>query len=447
MPTTLWSVWEKTVAHQPSAVAFVDAGSGASMTRLELQALALRCAQTAPGDLIPGETVAFAEKNDSDWLKSFLAGQYLGTVALPLDPSLPPSQQAATAEALGAHWFIEPSGQWRRLSSRFPPLPDDHCLLKTTSGSTGEPRALAFTSANMLADGRQIAATMQIGPDDLNLGAIPFGHSYGLGNLIIPLLEQGTTLIGSVEILPAALAAQAARFGATVLPSVPAVLRALAESTVDPVQLRSLRRIVSAGAPLRPEVAAAFHERFDLPIRNFYGSSETGGIGFDRTGEATLGGHSVGRPLDGVSIQLDPTGHVTVASAAVVAPGEHTLADIGRWTAAGELALTGRATPLANIGGKKISPSEIERALRGLEGVSDAWVGVQTRAAGGGDFLLAAVETRKTSAEIRHALAERLPLWQVPRRLWVVPHLPRTVRGKLDRQELEARCLVEPTPS
>ena len=446
MYTSLWSVWENTVVRQPSATAFVEASSGAVLTRAALRDRALGRAGTVPPGWVSGETVAFAGKNEARWLENFLALQHLGAVALPLDPFLPALRRAATAELLGAHWLLEQEGRWQRLPSKLPPLADDHCLLKTTSGSTGEPRALAFTSANMLADGRQIASTMEIGPDDLNLGAIPFGHSYGLGNLILPLLEQGTALIGSNEILPAALTAQVARFGATVFPSVPVVLRALAESTVDPGQLRSLRRIVSAGAPLRPEVANAFHEKFGRVVRNFYGSSETGGICFDRTGEATLSGRSVGRPLDGVSIQLDAADHVAVRSTAVVAPGEHTLADLGRWTATGELALTGRATPLANIGGKKVSPAEIERALRTLEGVSDAWVGVQTRTTGGGDFLLAAVETGKTSTDIRRALAERLPLWQVPRRLWVTPHLPRTVRGKLDRQELEARCLGAEAP-
>ena len=91
----------------------------------------------------------------------------------------------------------------------------------------------------------------QIEPEDCNLGAIPFGHSYGLGNLVLPLIAQGTAVIASTEILPDALAAQIERFGATVLPSVPAVLRGLAESGVDADRLRSLRRIISAGAPLR----------------------------------------------------------------------------------------------------------------------------------------------------------------------------------------------------
>ena len=412
-----------------------------------------RVACSVPTEFVPGEVVAFSEARGLGWLTSFLGLQKLGAVALPLDGSLPLERHPKAASELGAHWLVkcvlQPEAQWiwERLPTGSPPFDGDHCLIKTTSGSTGQPRGLAFTSTQMLADGRQIAATMDITPDDINLGAIPLGHSYGLGNLVLPLIAQGTAVVVSNEILPDALADQIESSGATVFPSVPAILRALAESSVDPARLRSLRRVVSAGAPLRPAVAQAFRARFGLPIHNFYGSSETGGICFDRTGEATLTGRSVGEPLHGVSIALDPEGRVTVRSPAVVAPGEHTLADLGAWTDQGELTLTGRATPLANIGGKKVSPLEIERVLRALEGVSDAWVGVQTRETDGTDFLLAAVETGKTLAEIRQFLAERLPPWQVPRRLWVTARLPRTARGKLDRQELETRCSLENTSS
>ena len=292
----------------------------------------------------------------------------------------------------------------------------------------------------MLADGQQIAVTMGIGPRDRNLGAIPFGHSYGLGNLVMPLIAQGTAVIASDEILPGALATHIEQHHATVLPSVPVVLRALAESTVEPARLRFLRRVISAGAPLRGDVAEAFRSKFRVPIHNFYGSSETGGICFDRTGDATSTGRSVGQPLEGVDVRLDGDNRVTVRGAAVAAPGHHTLADLGAWNDRGELVLTGRATPLANIGGKKIAPLEIERLLRTLDGVTDAWVGVGSRSAGSGDFLLAAVETSRSRSEVQQALAERIPAWQIPRQWWVAPQLPRTARGKLDRRELEARC-------
>ena len=79
-------------------------------------------------------------------------------------------------------------------------------------------------------------------------------------------------------------------------------------------------------------------------------------------------GAASGTPLDGVNVRLDHEGRVCVRGAAVVAPGEHTLADLGAWNEWGELLLTGRAMPLANIGGKKVSPLEIERVLRALDG-------------------------------------------------------------------------------
>ena len=446
MATSLWTTWLRTASSGPQVLALAEAREGGeTWTRRDLTARAQALAATAPAALATGAVVAFCEPNGLRWPAMFLALQQRGAVALPLDVALPPAQRAAAAARLGVHWFWEAGaagGNWQPLDLETPPAPEeaDYCLVKTTSGSTGQPKPLLFTSANMLADGRQIAATMAIGPEDRNLGAIPFGHSYGLGNLVLPLIAQGTALVCSTEILPDALAAQIECHRATVLPSVPAVLRALAESSVDAARLGTLRRVISAGAPLRPETAAGFLARFGVPVGNFYGSSETGGICFDRTGEAARTSGSVGQPLEGVEVRLDEDGRVTARSAAVVAPGEHTLADLGAWNERGELVLTGRATALANIGGKKVAPAEIERALRALDGVTDAWVGVQTRAAGGEDFLLAAVETTRTGEEVRQALAERLPAWQVPRHWWVALRLPRTERGKLDRRELEARC-------
>ena len=447
MPTLLWSTWQRTVAAAPAELALIDGATGLGLSRAELGEQSRHWAQTAPAQFRPGQTVAFAEPNGAGWLTIFLGLQELGALALPLDGSLPEGQQANAAAALGAHWLASGDGRWSRLTSDAPPAKGDFCVVKTTSGTSGEPRPLAFTSGNMLADGNQICATMGIGREDRNLGAIPFGHSYGLGNLVLPLILHGTSIIASSEMLPEALAALVHQFGATIFPSVPAVLRAMAETvSLDPARLRSLRRVISAGAPLRPGMAAEFSTRLGLQIQNFYGSSETGGICFDRTGDATLTGRSVGRPLDGVEVELDEEGHVLVRSPAVVASGEHRLPDLGAWGPHGELVLTGRVTPLANIGGRKVAPLEVERILRGLPGVSDAWVGVGSRkigardSGGGEDFLMAAVETGRTREEIQAALAECVAPWQLPRGLLASTRLPRNARGKLDRVELERRC-------
>ena len=118
-----------------------------------------------------------------------------------------------------------------------------------------------------------------------------------------------------------AIADEVARWRPTVFPTVPALLRALAVSEVKPEMLASLRTVISAGAPLAAEVAVAFHARFGRKVHSFYGSSETGGITYDRTGDAALTGRSVGTSLPGVRLMLGRGGRFTVDGAAVCQAG------------------------------------------------------------------------------------------------------------------------------
>jgi acyl-CoA synthetase (AMP-forming)/AMP-acid ligase II len=196
--------------------------------------------------------------------------------------------------------------------------------------------------------------------------------------------------------------------------------------------------VISAGAPLSAPVARQFQGRYGLKVHNFYGSSETGGICYDTTGNASLSGRSVGKPLDGVRVQVRRDGRVAVRSRAVVGPGRRVLTDLGEWNRYGELKLLGRVGLVANIGGKKVAPSKVERALRGARGVSDAWVTV-LKDARGHDYLAAAVETERSRAEIEADLGRRLSLWQFPKRYFIARALPRTGRGKLDAAALRVR--------
>jgi acyl-CoA synthetase (AMP-forming)/AMP-acid ligase II len=92
--------------------------------------------------------------------------------------------------------------------------------------------------------------------------------------------------------------------------------------------------------------------------------------------------------------------------------------------------LLGRIGLGANIGGKKVHPLEVERALRSLPGVIDVAVWLWQN--NGRDFLAAGVETAQSRAEIERGLAARLPAWKLPKAYVVARELPRTARGKLD---------------
>ena len=138
------------------------------------------------------------------------------------------------------------------------------------------------------------------------LAAVPMSFSYGVGNLLVPALARGRQLVlpgaGPLGLLSAMRAAQP-----TVLPAVPALLRALCSGSAPLPD--SLRLVLSAGAVLQRDVARTFRERFGLPVHTFYGSTESGGISYDRTGEAAERG-TVGRPVDGVDVTVPSVGSI-----------------------------------------------------------------------------------------------------------------------------------------
>jgi acyl-CoA synthetase (AMP-forming)/AMP-acid ligase II len=415
----------KTARRCRGRVVIIDAVSGREWTAEELTEHARELAARM-ADFQGGQRIAFQLPNGEEWLAFFLALQARGVAAVPLDAGLPLAGCLELAGRVRARGCFA-HGKFHELDHDAPRTLA--ACVKITSGSSDAPKAIACRASHLLADGRHVTATMGLRASDRNLAVIPLGHSYGLGNLVMPLILQGTALVCAAEYLPRQLVEWIVRYRVTVFPGVPALFRVLA--TLPPgAKTTGLRTAISAGAMLSPETAQGFHARFGVKIHNFYGSSESGGISYDRTGGASLTGRSVGKPLRGVKVTVRD-GRITVESGAVAPPaGKWRLPDRGEWNKQGELVLLGRAGLGANIGGKKVHPLEIERALRAIAGVSDAHVWLEHRQ--GRDSLAAAVETRLARGTIEHALAAKLPAWKMPKHFLIVPELPRTARGKLD---------------
>ncbi len=441
MSHALLKAWQKTLRRHGDDRAVVEAASGRAQTFRELDAVADAwvAAQVPDPASLAGRAVVFAMPNGVAWLEIFLGLLKVGAVAVPLDPGEPVVAQQRLAGALraGAWWdgrALVPFSDAKRYRD------PEQCLIKLTSGSTGQPRPLVFTAAQMLADGRQVTATMGITAHDLNYALIPLGHSYGLGNLTIPLLAQGVPLVCGTAALPQAIADDFARWSPTVFPGVPTMWRALAGSDV---KLASLRLGISAGAPLSPEVARDFAARFGKSLHGFYGSSETGGIAYDRTGRATLAG-SVGPALRGVKLTALSGQRLRVSSAAVMTHGHaKRVGKHGAWImldratlgARGEVTLLGRRGTTVKIAGRRVNLAEVGERLRKLPGVREAWVGVS----GAADPVLAAVvATERTPVELRAALLPLAASWTIPKKLVTVAALPVTARGKVDTRALQA---------
>jgi len=434
MTTTLTKTWARLARARPDALALIEAANGRLWTRAELAAHAESWRAALPA-AVAGQRVTFALPNGPDWFAAFLGLLQAGAIPVPLDPSEPVAAQRTLATSARAP-FAWINGQLSKTQSNPIGYSVPHaCLVKLTSGSTGRPRALAFTHAQMLADGRQICAGMGITPDDLNFAVIPLGHSYGLGNLVVPLLAQGTPLVCASAPLPHALATDIARWKPTVFPAVPALLRALVAADVPAENLASLRTVISAGSPLAPEIAQAFYARFALKPRGFYGSSETGGITYDCSGDATLSGRSVGTPLKGVNLTPTRGGRFRITSPAVFKTGSFCPADRATLTADGELVLRGRTGRMVKIAGRRLDLGELEQSLRRLPDVRDAFVTPHPHHPG---ELAAVVATPLAASALRPLLRAHLASWKLPRRLVTTSEFPLTARGKPDARALHA---------
>jgi long-chain acyl-CoA synthetase len=432
---------------QPAASALVDGASGAITTRLDLLrrseelAARFRAAGLRKRDLL-----AIQLPNSVDFVAAFLAAASVGLVVVPIDRDAPEREVATILHHFAIRGlFYRGSGLTVRDLDAYPALPDDACLLKLTSGSTGTPKGIVTTSANLVADCQSICTTMDIRPDDLNLGAIPFSHSYGFSNLVTPLLLQGTPVVFSNDYLPQSIIEIANRHRCSVAPLIPMVFAHLitaAHGTFDTV-----RTFISAGAPLPASTSRKFRERFGTDIHSFYGCSECGGIAYDQRGGAVERG-TIGTPLWGVDVEhgearpvvrsgsvaagylLDATTFHPFTEGAFMTDDLVEIRD-------GELALVGRVSDLINTAGKKVNPREVEAVILQMEGVREAKV--YGEAAGArGEVVAAAVVALPdvTRDQVRAFCRSRLSLHKVPRIVKLIEEMPVDERGKVKRAAL-----------
>lgn len=424
----------------PSApVAWTAAGV---RTRGDLDAAA-RTAAAALTAIEPGARIGVQARDGFHFLAAVLAVWRHGSCALLLDGADPRAPRLDLAQRCGAGAVFDgDTGTvvWRCANGGA--RAGAFAAIKLTSGTTAEPRGVAVGWDALLADAATVESAMGIGEGDRVLAAVPMSFSYGVANLLVPALWRGRVLVLPDATHPLGFL-QALRRGApTVLPAVPALVRALVQQTV--ALPADLRLVVSAGGALLPQVAAAFRARCGLPVHAFYGATEAGGICYDALGTAAENG-SVGAPLDGVSVQLDRDGRVLVRSPAVgealepdpdLDGGTFRARDLGVFEG-GALVLLGRSCDSFDVGGHKVHPREVEQAIAALPGVRDVAVVPWRDADGRCTAAALVVASGIDEAAVRRQCARSLPAAKVPRCIVLLPSLPRTERGKLPRDAVE----------
>lgn len=390
--------------------------------------------------------LVLATGNVPEWPALLLAAWMLGRQVIPSEPlneeavaALNETGVVVTSEK-GKLNFCEISRGTG--SGLFP----DAVLFKLTSGTTSEPRKIAFTADQLMADADSICATMGITTRDWNYGLISFAHSYGFSNLVLTLLCHGVPLVVARDMLPRAIMEGLTRSGASVFPGVPAIFRVLAGF---PAQLPALRLCISAGAPLPHEVARRFFAAWGVKIHSFYGASECGGICYDASEEVDVPEGWVGPAMKGVRLvdrSEEGEGLMAVESGAVglgystafaddaLSGGQFRPSDLLEQSHEG-YRIVGRSSDFINVAGRKVNPVEIERVLRAHDGVRDAVV-FALEESGRGESIAACVATESSMEQLRSHCASRLPSWQVPRDWFLLDELPVNARGKISRPAL-----------
>jgi acyl-CoA synthetase (AMP-forming)/AMP-acid ligase II len=232
---------------------------------------------------------------------------------------------------------------------------------------------------------------------------------------------------------------------------VPTAMRMVLESDVEDDLLAGVKSVISGTAPLDPEVAEAFTERFGVPVLTSYGATEFGGgvAGWNLRDHERYRAEkrgSVGRVHPGCELRvvdqetLEPlpsgsVGLLEVRAAQLAEQGWIRTTDLAKVDADGFLWILGRADQTILRGGFKVQPETVRSALELHPGVRGASVfGIDDDRLG--QVPVAMVELREpgslTADDLRAHLEPQLARYELPVQILVVDSLPRTLSGKVD---------------
>ena len=310
-----------------------------------------------------------------------------------------------------------------------------------TSGSTGLPRPNIKTWQNFRLGSRLNIEVLTHVLDLTDaqtasvLATVPAQHMYGMElSVLLPLFGPFSVHSGR-PFFPADVAAELASLPAPrVLVTTPVHLQALLRESLN---LPPIAAIVSATAPLSRELALAVESRYQAPLIEMFGSTETCVIAHRRTAhEADWQTHA--------SVELNPQPDGTLVHAAhLSAPVQ--LQDIVELQPERRFRLCGRNADLLEIGGKRASLADLTRRLQALEGVEDAVV-FQLDAEPGSDvrrISALAVAPGCSQRQLLALLREAIDPLFLPRPLRLVARLPRNETGKLPRAAVLAALRAE----
>jgi long-chain acyl-CoA synthetase len=345
-----------------------------------------------------------------------------------------------------------------------PPAGAGLAALMYTGGTTGRAKGVMLSHENLWFAGKSGHDAGYLPGIVRSLNALPLSHAFGLLVTVVGFHNRephSSVLMRWFQTEAWLQLAQEHRVQITAV--VPSMLKLLLTESLEDYDLSELRYVVSGAAPLPPETAQELLRRVPgVEIREGYGLTESSAlVSSSPPGRSRLG--SVGTPVPGIEVRIDQpdrqgVGEILVRSPAVMlgywqSPGLtaevlrdgwlHT-GDLGFLDADGYLRVVDRKKDLIIRGGFNVFPRDVEEAL--LEHPAVAAAGVVGRPDDlHGEEVVAFVELSANYVGPEDLVAfckERIGGYKYPREVHVVPSLPLTPVGKLDRKALRAQIEV-----
>ncbi len=350
----------------------------------------------------------------------------------------------------------------------WPDLEADDTLaqLLYTSGTTGEPKGVMLSHANLSANTAAVIAYLALAQDDLIVSVLPFYYAYGASVLHTHLACGACIVLGPGMVFPVQVLDALQRHRATGFSGVPSTYILLMDMLErGGHDLSTLRYLTQAGGAMPPAVADRVHALLpDAHLFLMYGQTEaTSRISWLPPERRTDKRGSVGIPVqdtrwaifreDGQPASTGEEGEVCVrgpgimlgywndadATAAALRDGWLRTGDLGHLDAEGYLFLQGRRSDMIKTGAHRVHPGDVEEVIAELPGirevavvgVDDATLGQTIKAYVVADDLAPRAEDR-----IKAHCRARLAAYKIPRHITFVDALPRTASGKVRRVQL-----------
>jgi long-chain acyl-CoA synthetase len=359
-------------------------------------------------------------------------------------------------------------------SDRFEAVPrgdGDLAVILYTSGTTGTPKGVALSHANLESNARASASLFELDRERWGVGVLPLSHSYGL-----TVMNAGHILGTRSALLrwfnPEEVLRTIQEFRAEAMSGVPTMFVYLLNYPGASAYDTSTMRVWGSGAaPLPVEVVEPFERRFGGKLLEGYGLTEASPVvaAHRLSGVRKLG--SVGQPIPGVTVSIrddddralpvDEVGEVCVQgpnvmvgyyrnpeeTAKTIRGGWLRTGDMGRLDADNYLCIVERKKDLIIRGGFNIYPRDVEEALYAFPGVAEAAViGLPDTLMGEEvvAFVVLKPGQAATADEVAGFCQTRLAKYKCPKEIRFVDALPKSPVGKILRKELRGQARTQP---